>query len=283
MGVINITPDSFSDGNQYNKHQSFADKFREIQTWAQIIDIGAESTAPFNDAVVDTEELKRFEQVFFPFLESNPDPEIYISIDSYKLETFRIVFEKIKTHWPKTKVVFNDVSGKLEDELLAFLNQNPEIVYVFCHNLCPDRVSTGRHMDYVSKVSPNQFLVSIVDYFKKGLERLKDLDNEIWIDPCFGFSKTRKQNHFLISHFKSFLLQIPYEISCVVGLSRKSFLRVPKDADIKTPQGLVNVEQVHSNILFYLFRSPLKRELIVRTHDPAPIDNAQNSLNFFEV
>ncbi|MAZ48035.1 MAG: hypothetical protein CME65_05705 [Halobacteriovoraceae bacterium] len=283
MGVINITPDSFSDGSQFNEKSDFEKRFNSLREWADIIDIGAESTAPLNEAVNLSEELARYQNVLFPLLENETDPKVTLSIDTYKVEIFKEIYSKIRQHWPSTKVIFNDVSGKLSEELLDFLGENPEVSYVFCHNLCPSRDKTSQHMDYAVKCSKSEFLVGIVDYFVKGISKLSKHNNEIWIDPCFGFSKTREQNHYLIRHFKSFLLQIPYEIPCVVGLSKKSFLRFPSSLDIKTKQGLINVEQVHSNILFYLFRSPLKRELVVRTHDLAPIENAQNSLKLFEL
>lgn len=283
MGVINITPNSFSDGDKYNNSENFEQKLKELIGWADIVDIGAESTAPFNKSVSLGDEVSRFKDIFYPVLENTSDPEVTLSIDTYKLETFREVYKNVRNFWPKSKVVFNDISGKIDEDLLAFLGENPEITYVFSHNLCPSREKAGQHMDYAKKCSKAEFLVSLVDYFKVGLEKLANHNNEVWIDPCFGFSKTREQNHHLIRHFKSFLLQVPYEIPCVLGLSRKSFLRFPADADIKTEIGLKNVEQVHSNLLFYLFRSPLKRELIIRTHDPAPVDNAQNALKLFEL
>lgn len=283
MGVINITPDSFSDGNQFNSLDSFTEKFEKILEWADVVDIGAESTAPFNNAISIEEETSRFEETLFPFLKSHEDPEIYLSIDTYKTEVMEFVCQKVNHYWPKTKLVFNDVSGKIDDKLIEFLRTYPQVTYVYSHNLCPTREETINHMDFCKEIPRTKFLAEIVDYFSAGLERLGLVSNAIWIDPCFGFSKTREQNHFLLARFKTFLLQVPFDIPCVVGLSRKSFLRFPADLDIKSKTGLVSVEQIHSNLLFYLLRSQFQRDLIVRTHSATPIESALNSLNIFEV
>jgi len=57
MGVINLTPDSFSDGGNYNNYNGFKNRFLELTSWAHIVDLGAESTAPFNSKIsVDATE-----------------------------------------------------------------------------------------------------------------------------------------------------------------------------------------------------------------------------------
>ena len=96
MGVINITPDSFSDGNKYLTESSFSNQFNKLNTWANWIDIGAESTAPFNSKISQIQELERFEKVLFPFVARSKDPKTTLSIDTYKPEIFYEVYLFLK-------------------------------------------------------------------------------------------------------------------------------------------------------------------------------------------
>ena len=84
MGVVNITPDSFSDGGIYQKDA--LKKINElIDLGVTVIDIGAESTAPFNKAITYEEEVNRLKNYFIPLIDQIPK-HISISIDTYKIE-----------------------------------------------------------------------------------------------------------------------------------------------------------------------------------------------------
>lgn len=279
MGVINITPDSFSDGNKYNQKESFAQKFQELLSWADIIDIGAESTAPMNKAVSLEAELNRYEQIFFPLLAKLSDPATTLSIDTYKLEVFEPVFVEIKRRWPNSRVIFNDVSGVIDQHLIKLLRKYPDLIYILAHNQVPARESVQAHMSYLFKGDLSEFLENFIQFFVAGCSKLQEVGAHFYIDPCFGFAKSREQNHYLLKKMRTFLLNIPYEIPCLFGISRKSFLRFPADLDIKQAAGATSVEQIHSNLIMHLIQTQMKREFIIRTHDPMPIQSAHATLS----
>lgn len=281
MGVINITPNSFSDGGKYKNLNDFVKSFQDMLTWVDVIDIGAESTAPFNDPVDAIEELNRFEKYLFPLLANLSDPKTTISIDTYRPEVFYEVYLVIKNFWPKTKLIFNDVSGKIDDDLVELLEMNElDFDYVYSHNLCPSRDLTSAHMDYFSDVESMDFLRLVVQYFRNGLEILKPLNRRVWIDPCFGFSKTRAQNHILLKNFKTFLLQLPLEVPIVYGVSRKSFLRVPAEMNAKDPKNQVLLDQMQSILIYDLLKDGMPKKFMFRLHEESSL---KSSLNLMKI
>ncbi len=274
MGVINITPDSFSDGNQYTSLDKFSEQFEKVLSWADVIDIGAESTAPKNTSISTSKELSRYKEVFIPYIENHDDPETIISLDTYKIDVFEEIATFLTRYWPKTKIIFNDVSGKLDKELIEFLSDSKlDFSYVFSHNLAPSRKQTNKHMDYCFE---GKILSSLIDYFKSGLEELKPTNREVLVDPCFGFSKTRGQNQEILNDLAKFTSQLPQGQKIVYGISRKSFLRFPVDLDIKTEQGLRSVDIIHGLYLNQLLELDLKNHTLLRVHDPIAFNAVMN-------
>lgn len=281
MGVINITPNSFSDGGKYNDFNSLVKSFKDMLTWADVIDIGAESTAPFNDSIDALKELTRFEKYLFPLLAKLPDPKITLSIDTYRPEVFYEVYLVVKHYWPKTKLILNDVSGKIDDDLVDLLGMSElDFDYVYSHNLCPSRDLTSNHMDYCSDDDSIEFLRLVVQYFRNGLEVLKPLNRRVWVDPCFGFSKTRKQNHILLKNFKTFLLQLPWEVPIIYGVSRKSFLRIPKEMNAKDPKNQVILDQMQAILIYDLIKDDMPKEFMFRLHEASSL---KSSLNLMKI
>jgi len=267
MGVINITPDSFSDGNQYNHLESFNLKFDELLTWADIIDIGAESSAPMNSKVDISTEQKRFEEIFFPYIKSRPDPSINLSIDTYKIETFIYVYDFVKKNWPKTKLYFNDVSGQVDTSLLNLLKSKRDFFYILSHNLVDKREFTLEHMDYCLSLNNDDFLKSMNQFFKERLQILKEYQGKIIIDPCFGFSKSREQNLFLINHFSRFISSLDFKGEVAVGISKKSFLRPLSFSKSLNAIETSIIEQVHVSILSKFVINNRDYKFIFRVHD----------------
>lgn len=261
MGVLNITPNSFSDGDENLSLLDVENKLNKLISWANIIDIGAESTAPFNRAIDSSVELKRFDQFLVPILEKMSDPETVVSIDTYKIDVFDFVARKIKDYWPKSDLVFNDVSGKIDDVLMNYLTSSElDFSYVFCHNLCPARDESSNHMNHCED---NLSIEMVKDFFSTGLNKLTKSKRKIILDPCFGFSKTREQNHMLIKRMP-FLLDYFLDHDFIFGVSKKSFMRFPKDLDINTDIGRSIVQSTEA-ILLYKLKAYSKR-LIIRTH-----------------
>lgn len=269
MGVINLTPDSFSDGSINLNSTNLYNNFNNLKKHCSIIDFGAESTAPLNDSISSVEELNRFEDYFFPLVMASPDPCMTISIDTYKPEVFYEVALVINKYWPKTRIIFNDISGQVDSELLYLLKDSLKFDYVLCHNLASNRFDAGNHMSYLS----NDIVKSVSQFFLKN-KTLLGSNRSIYADPCFGFSKTYEQNHELLKNLHK-IDSLKLYHSVVIGISRKSFLRLPKALSFK--ENADEIEQIHSNILFELFKR-FDSEIIVRTHNINPVKSALKSL-----
>ncbi len=285
MGVINITPNSFSDGGKFKNYTQFRNYFIAMLEWADVIDIGAESTAPMNNSIDSVQELERFEKYLFPLVYELNDPKMILSIDTYKPEVFYEVYLVVKHFWPDTHLIFNDVSGKIDDELIELLSDsNLDFDYVFSHNLCSNRSLTNEHMDYVKEDDSLSFIDEMVSYFRVGLEVLEPVtfNRKVWIDPCFGFSKNRSQNQFLLKNIHYFLEQIPSNISLIYGISRKSFLRVPKDMDPKLKENEIILDQMQTVFIYDLLRNAISRNFLFRLHDGTSLKSALNIMTIIE-
>lgn len=262
MGVVNITPNSFSDGGKnfeprhilktleyFNKHN------------IEIFDFGAESTAPFNDPVSKQDELSRYEENLFPILEDVLKFNKAISIDTYKPEIFGHVAEKILKIDSKANIIWNDVSGIVDKETNTSLKEFPNTSYVLSHNLAPSREKTSDHMKYVKNDLSND---DIVNFFK---ERLGLLEHKnIILDPCFGFSKSFDQNWNLIN-------KLPEVVKCfdmpwLLGVSRKSFLKVVIK-EIDPDLGHSYTENLHILVLSKWSQELPQGSYFIRVHDAA--------------
>ena len=279
MGVMNITPNSFSDGNKLKTLKNQKETFEAFINQFDIVDIGAESTAPFNDPIGASEELTRLESFFLPILFNFPDQERIISIDTYRPEVFFEIALIIKKAWPKARLIFNDISGQGDEDLILLLKSDLQFSYVLSHNLAPNRALASNHMDYISELEGKDFVNSICEWFEERLETIMCLGREIIIDPCFGFSKTRQQNHDLLKHFSVFANQFP-KLPVLVGVSRKSFMRFPKDMDPKLQQSQLHLDCLQTLVAQNLLNNS-RNELIFRTHNIAPFKALSDAAKIF--
>lgn len=249
MGVMNITPNSFSDGGELDSPQKIIEKFKTFGP-IHALDIGAESTAPKNDSIQWNEEWQRW-QVILPLLNDLNSP---ISADTYHPET---IFELVKI-WKDKKIPFelywNDVSGKFDESVRDFLKEGPRFHYIYCHNRAPLRELSGRHMDYVSK-DEGHLEEELEDFFRP------HLNPKVIFDPCLGFSKTYDENWYLLNHFPKIQNLIKHE-RWLLGFSRKSFLRKKFQTEDRN-----ELDKIHQKILKELLLS-CKGELWIRTHRP---------------
>ena len=279
MGVINITPDSFSDGNKYNQKEQFKKQFLKFKDTFDIIDLGAESTAPMNSAVSASDEIERFEESFIPLLKAISTPNVVISVDTYKIEVFNFVLKKIRKYWgSEIPVIFNDVSGKIDSDLKDLLTQDLKFRYVFSHNLAPTRIQTTEHMDHVSEYNNEEFVESVRVYFQNGIDELREFPHEIIIDPCFGFSKTRSQNHLLLRELSSVFKKI--ENKLLIGISRKSFLR-DTNFDKENTESVAKLDVSQAVLLAELLKG-LDSSPILRVHDKISLDGMDTALDILE-
>lgn len=225
MGVMNITPNSFSDGGRHlspTQMKNTLERFSALGV--HYLDVGAESTAPMNDAVSFQEEWLRL-QTFLEVLKERPWKGV-VSLDSYRPKTAFAFFKELKRQgYSGEQMLWNDISGQFDEEVESFLCDFEGARYVFCHNLAPDRDMASRHMDYVKEVqSTEDFLRELFSFFHKGMEVIGQLRERVILDPCFGFSKTYEQNMALLEKFPALVADFK-EQSWVFGISKKSFLR----------------------------------------------------------
>jgi dihydropteroate synthase len=251
MGVMNITPNSFSDGGEI-KSVNIEQKIVSF-THCDAIDVGAESTAPMNASLDWEVEWERLLPVL-PYLKSFPGS---ISLDTYHPETIEEFLKYYQVHGFSQPLIWNDVSGKFDGFVHDFLSLSPTFSYVFCHNLAPTRKLTGRHMDYVESH------LHLKEFFEGKNHP------QVIFDPCLGFSKSYEQNWWILGHLEEIL---PWHNRWLLGFSRKSFFRKHFGLSLEQRSEL---DQKHTEFLQGL-RPKLKTvnggEIWIRSHRPELID-----------
>lgn len=269
MGVINITPNSFSDANKNLNSENLKSTLNDFLTFPNLaFDFGFESTAPMNTAISLLEERQRFDH----FFEQIKDVDLsgrWISFDTYKIENFLYFESQFQSRYKNCGYIFNDVSGVIDDELLLFLktkNKDENFFYIYCYTHIPSREFVLNHAQYIKD---GDILETCLNHFKKGLDLFNQagLKDKIIFDPCFGFSKSYDQNWDLINRF-DLLVQKLQEISItapwVIGISKKSFLRKSLTQSFDP---FADSEILHAKIIKNFWEKKLGH-LIFRVHDP---------------
>ena len=207
MGILNITPDSFSDGGRYNtNNKGITQAFNLLKSGANIIDIGGESTRPGSKAINLNEELNRIEKII-----KKIGKKIPLSLDTRKSE---IMDRGIKMGVR----LINDVSG---------LNYDPKTIDVLKKNKTPFVLqhSKGTPENMQNNPKYKNELLDIYDFFEEKIKFLRSQGikhNNIVIDPGIGFGKNLKHNMNLIKDISIFhTLGFPI----LLGLSRKKFIK----------------------------------------------------------
>ena len=209
MGVINVTPDSFSDGGLYlNKNAALDHAKKLISEGADIIDIGGESSRPGSKPISIQEEIDRI----LPVIESLNDfnPSCIISIDTYKYE----VAEKAISLGAK---IINDISGLSFDNGMVDLVVKHKVPIVIMH-------MKGKPNNMQNNPHYNNLLNEITDFFKKQIRFAKTKgvqDKQIILDPGIGFGKSYDDNFKIIKNLNQ-LSSLGYPI--LIGTSRKAFI-----------------------------------------------------------
>ena len=210
MGVLNVTPDSFSDGGQYLDPEAALDRALELEAeGADILDLGGESTRPGADPISAEVELARI----LPVLQRVRDRlKIPLSVDTWKAAVAAAALEE-------GAEIVNDVSaGRWDPQLWPTVVQH-RAGYVLMHALDhPVAMQIAPHYDDPA--------AEIVDFLAKFLARAEENGlalESIVCDPGFGFGKTLSHNLALLRDLEAFRsLRRPM----LVGLSRKSFLKL---------------------------------------------------------
>ena len=206
MGILNVTPDSFSDGGQHNqKEQAVAHALQMIQEGATIIDIGGESTRPGAASVAVQEELKRV----IPVVKELAKYDVKISIDTSEPEVIKQAVEAGAHIW-------NDVRALTRPNALeTAVELNIPVVLMHMRGE-PTTMNQLAHYNNVMQ----EVLSELKEKIKLALEAGVKADNII-VDPGFGFAKNTEQNIELLKQFEQ-LKVLGYPI--LAGLSRKRFV-----------------------------------------------------------
>ncbi|MDB1144814.1 MAG: dihydropteroate synthase [Alcaligenaceae bacterium] len=215
MGIVNVTPDSFSDGGQFNSAETaYQHAVALKQAGADILDIGGESTRPGSEAVSVQEELDRV----MPVIEQVLPLGLPISLDTKKPEVMQAGLEA-GVH------IINDVNGFRAEGCLEVLAQHKDVGLCVMHMRgMPKNMQLNLNASEDVIKTVYEFLVSRA----RTLEGIGFQPHQIILDPGFGFGKTVDQNYQLLTHLTQ-LSALPYAV--LIGLSRKSML----DAMIHRP------------------------------------------------
>src|SRR3569833_801409 len=208
MGVLNVTPDSFSDGGRYSDPDAAYARALELEEQgADIIDLGAESTKPGSARISAEEDCRRL----VPVLKRLRDKlTIPISLDTYKSETAERAFEY-------GVEMINDPSGLTFDHDLAKTVANANAGMILNHMRgTPETWAKLPPLPDMMAVVARDLEATMNRARRAGVER-----NRIAVDPGLGFGKRREQNSEILAHLGQLA---PHECPVVVGPSRKTFL-----------------------------------------------------------
>ena len=210
MGILNVTPDSFSDGGKYfEKNTAIEHGLRMIENGADIIDIGGESTRPFSEPVSLDEELSRV----IPVIEGiRKKSDVCISIDTTK----SVVASNALNVGAS---IINDISAMEVDPLIAdvAIQFNCPLIIMHMKGTPKNMQDNPKYESLVSDIK--DYLVSRIDFaLSKGVEQKK-----IIIDPGIGFGKTVENNFEIINNLNHF---VELNFPVLLGASRKSFIGV---------------------------------------------------------
>ena len=245
MGVVNVTPDSFSDGGRFFDHQAALDQGRALAAaGADILDIGGESTRPAADPVSLEEELRRVVPVIATLSRELGLP---ISIDTYKAAVARAALEA-------GAAIINDISALRFDPEMAPLAAAHQVPVILMHMQgTPKDMQVHPHYD--------DLLGEIKAFFRERLEYAvsQGIPRELVVlDPGIGFGKTWRHNLEIINHLDAFL-----DLGCplLLGPSRKAF--------IGQILGLPNGEVRDIGTLAALGVAAMRGARLIRTHNAA--------------
>ena len=207
MGILNATPDSFSDGGKYLKSNSAFKHIKKLKKdGADIIDIGGESTRPNSDTVDNIVEWNRVKSKI-KFARKN---KIYISLDTRKSFV-------LKRSLPYKINLLNDVSGLSHDNLMVELLKKTKIPFILHH-------MKGTPKTMQKKPKYKNVILDIYDFFEKKLKLLranKINHKNIILDPGIGFGKNLKHNITILNQISIFhSLGFPV----MLGISKKRFI-----------------------------------------------------------
>jgi dihydropteroate synthase len=247
MGIVNVTPDSFSDGGKFNTtDKAVVHAIQLIEQGADILDIGGESTRPGATPVPLDEELSRV----IPVIKALAQVGIPLSIDTYKPEVMRAAIDAGVD-------IVNDVCALQEPNALEIVAASQVGVCLMHMQGRPQTMQADpQYQDVVAEVT--SFLAARL----KAAEQAGIARERIVLDPGFGFGKRTEHNLTLLNQLSSLQsLGLPL----LIGLSRKSVLGQVVGSEVD--------ERIHASIAASVV-SVMKGANIVRVHDVKPTVDA---------
>lgn len=253
MGVLNVTPDSFSDGGRFNNKDVATNyALKMVKDGADIIDIGGESTRPGSDRISIQEELDRV----LPVISALRDSDVAISIDTMRAEVARAAVEA-------GACMVNDVSGgKADPEMLDYVS-TLDTPFILMHWRGPSNImNTLTDYDNVAKDVATEISQQVDVAVAAGIAR-----ERIAIDPGIGFAKTVDQNWPILKHL-NILENLGLPI--LMGASRKKFL-----GELLATDGLARDSDERESATTAITALMAARGLwAVRVHDVRPSSDA---------
>ena len=249
MGILNVTPDSFSDGGRYNQMDKALQHCEQmIADGADFIDIGGCSTRPNNAIATEQEEMERVIPILKAIREAFP--ETLISIDTFRKNVAEACMNEGAD-------LINDISGGLFDaEMLPYIGQN-HIPYVLMH--CVGTPETMHQFTLGGDIHQ-----TVLDFFKQQCQVLEAYgEQQIILDPGIGFGKSFEANYQLLSDLNRYRYK---DLPVLIGISRKSLIFKVLGT---TPQAAENGTTVLNTI------SLLNGADILRVHD---VKNAREAI-----
>lgn len=220
MAILNVTPDSFSDGGQWDDtHSALRHAHDLVAAGADLIDVGGESTRPGSTRLDAATEIDRV----LPVVKALSEEGVVVSVDTIHAETAQAVIAA-------GAAIINDVSGGLADpQMYQVVAQAPQVAYVCQHwRGTPETMDTLT--DYQGDVTGGvlaELRQRVQDASASGID-----PNRIILDPGLGFAKTSQQSWELLANLERFI-QTGHPI--LVGASRKRFLASLASADPSVP------------------------------------------------
>ena len=250
MGILNATPDSFSDGGRFNTFDAAVQQgFKLVKDGAHILDIGGESSRPFAAPVSEKEELDRV----IPVIEAlSKQISIPISIDTVKSNVAKKALDAGAS-------IINDISAFEKDPAMADLAAERQVPVILMHMKgTPETMQVNPdYEDLMMEIT--SYLASRAEYaIQKGIRK-----DRIILDPGIGFGKTVEHNLVLINHLEK-ITSLGFPV--LVGPSRKSFIQKILSAKGKIPVGPDHIRTEYGT-LAAVAASIMKGAHIVRVHD----------------
>jgi dihydropteroate synthase len=253
MGILNITPDSFYDGNRYNSDTLILSQVEKmLRDGATFIDLGAYSSRPKAEEISEVEEQNRLLPVLKLIIKHFPDA--LLSIDTFRSSVAQKSLDL-------GAAMINDISASALDAKMMEVVAAFKVPYVMMHlRGTPQTMSTLTEYDDVVK--------EMLFYFSEKVAKARSMGiNDLIIDPGFGFAKTVDQNYEVLQKLELFQhLDLPI----LAGISRKSM--VYKVLNSTAEEALNGTTALHMIAL-------MKGASILRVHD---VKEAQEGIQLFE-